>query len=71
MYLLTRSGDLVKQEAMDLLEANLQYAHIRKLDGSKATVSLNRLVPKGPGESKLVLPLVIIPIKLPMWGKIK
>ena len=29
-----------------LLEVNLQYAHIRKLDGNEATVSLKHLAPK-------------------------
>ena len=34
-------------DEVELLEANPQYAHIRKSDGSEATVSLKHLAQKG------------------------
>ena len=34
-------------DGVELLEANPQYAHIRKPDGTETTISLKHLAPKG------------------------
>ena len=50
-------------DEVELLEANPQYAHIRKSDGSEATVSLKHLAPKGSGYTES--PQGDIPVNLP------
>ena len=47
-------------DEVELLEANPQYAHIRKPDGTETTVSLKHLAPKG-NDSNANQPHVNVP----------
>ena len=47
-------------DGVELLEANPQYAHIRKPDGTETTVSLKHLAPKG-NDSNANQPQVNVP----------
>ena len=51
-------------DEVELLEANPQYAHIRKSDGREATVSLKHLAPKDSGHTES--PQGDIPVNLPI-----